>query len=162
MDALGLSQWYQMLVSEVKHKQAVKEDLIAVKAYQVNHRLPAFSWHFPPKDSKTSHLAIRMSSIEHDHEREPAEVSADQVVIDGSVGSDTESSKALTSDTVNKDPSDQPHHARSNSVKKPATFKAVSVTKNFLAKAGSTTAPAVKGPGDGGMSPDSFTFGGTC
>ncbi|KAL8872532.1 MAG: hypothetical protein Q9174_001852 [Haloplaca sp. 1 TL-2023] len=76
---------------------------------------------------------------------------AHQVVIDDSVGSNTESSKALTSDTVIKDPSEQPHHARSNSVKKPSNFKAVSVTKNFLAKAGTTTAPAVKGPGDGGL-----------
>ncbi|KAI4231780.1 MAG: hypothetical protein LQ349_005395 [Xanthoria aureola] len=90
-----------------------------------------------------------MSSIENDHERETAEVSAEQAVIDGSVGSDTDTTKPLTSDTASKDPSDLHHHARSNSVnvKKPATFKAVSVTKNFLAKAG-TTAPAVKGPGE--------------
>lgn len=93
-----------------------------------------------------------MSSIENDNERETAEVSAEQAVIDGSVGSDTDTSKPLTSDTASKDPSDIHHHARSNSVnvKKPATFKAVSVTKNFLAKAG-TTAPAVKGPGDNGI-----------
>ncbi|KAL8650741.1 MAG: hypothetical protein Q9226_005017 [Calogaya cf. arnoldii] len=86
-----------------------------------------------------------MSSIENDHERETAESSAEQALIDGSVGSDTDTSKPQTS----KDPSDIHHHARSNSVnvKKPATFKAVSVTKNFLAKAG-TTAPAVKGTGD--------------
>ncbi|KAL8927352.1 MAG: hypothetical protein Q9172_001431 [Xanthocarpia lactea] len=91
-----------------------------------------------------------MSSIENDHERETAEVSAEQAVIDGSVGSDTDTSKPLTSDTASKDPSDILHHARSNSVnvKKPATFKAVSVTKNFLAKAGSTTTPAVKGAAD--------------
>ncbi|KAI4277593.1 MAG: hypothetical protein LQ337_001666 [Flavoplaca oasis] len=90
-----------------------------------------------------------MSSIENDHERETAEVSAEQAVIDGSVGSDTDTSKPLTSDTAGKDPSDILHHARSNSVnvKKPATFKAVSVTKNFLAKAG-TTAPAGKTSGD--------------
>ena len=86
-----------------------------------------------------------MSSIENDHEREPAEPSAEQTGVDGSVGSDTDSGKPLS-----KDPSDNHHHARSNSVKKPATFKAVSVTKNFLAKAGATTAPAVKGAGDNG------------
>ncbi|KAL8728177.1 MAG: hypothetical protein Q9166_005571 [cf. Caloplaca sp. 2 TL-2023] len=91
-----------------------------------------------------------MSSIENDHERETAEVSADQAVIDGSVGSDTDTSKPLTSDAAGKDLLDSHHHARSNSVnvKKPATFKAVSVTKNFLAKAGTTTAPAVRAPGD--------------
>lgn len=94
-----------------------------------------------------------MSSIEHDHERETAEVSADQTTIaDGSVGSDTETSKAFNSDAASKDPSEIPHHVRSNSVvKKPSTFKAVSVTKNFLAKAGTTAAPAVKGPNDNGM-----------
>ncbi|KAL8769948.1 MAG: hypothetical protein Q9209_004195 [Squamulea sp. 1 TL-2023] len=93
-----------------------------------------------------------MSSIENDHERETAEVSAEQEVIDGSVGSDTDISKPLTSETASKDPSDIHHHARSNSVnvKKPATFKAVSVTKSFLAKAGTTVAPAVKGAADNG------------
>ena len=95
-----------------------------------------------------------MSSIENDPERETAEVSAEQAVIDGSVGSDTDTSKPLTSDTASKDPSDIHHHARSNSVnvKKPATFKAVSVTKNFLAKAG-TAAPAGKTSGDNGIRP---------
>lgn len=93
-----------------------------------------------------------MSSIENDHERETAEVSADQTAIDGSVGSDTETSRPFTSDPASKDPSEGPHHARSNSVvKKPSTFKAVSVTKNFLAKAGSTAAPAAKGTGDNGI-----------
>ncbi|KAL8709981.1 MAG: hypothetical protein Q9220_005432 [cf. Caloplaca sp. 1 TL-2023] len=96
-----------------------------------------------------------MSSTENDHERETAEVSAEQTAIDGSVGSDTETTKNLISDPASKDHTENPHHARSNSVnvKKPATFKAVSVTKNFLAKAGTTTAPAVKGPGDNGVEP---------
>ncbi|KAL9601057.1 MAG: hypothetical protein Q9219_002766 [cf. Caloplaca sp. 3 TL-2023] len=89
-----------------------------------------------------------MSSIENDHERETAEVSADQTAIDGSVGSDTDSSRPFTSDPTTKEHSEGPHHVRSNSIKKPATFKAVSVTKNFLAKAGTTAAPAVKGTGD--------------
>ncbi|KAI4178765.1 MAG: hypothetical protein L6R41_008220, partial [Letrouitia leprolyta] len=89
-----------------------------------------------------------MSSIENDHERETAEVSADQTAIEGSVGSDTDTSRPLTSDPANKYQPEGPHHARSNSIKKPATFKAVSVTKNFLAKAGTTAAPAVKGTGD--------------
>ncbi|KAL8997204.1 MAG: hypothetical protein Q9169_003470 [Polycauliona sp. 2 TL-2023] len=96
-----------------------------------------------------------MSSIENDHERETAEVSAEQALIDGSVGSDTDTSKPVASDTASKDTPDIHHHARSNSVnlKKPATFKAVSVTKNFLAKAG-TTAPAVKGSTDNGLTLD--------
>ncbi|KAL9026738.1 MAG: hypothetical protein Q9196_004639 [Gyalolechia fulgens] len=89
-----------------------------------------------------------MSSIENDHERETAEVSAEQTAVDGSVGSDTDTSRPLTSDPASKYPPEDYHHARSNSVKKPATFKAVSVTKNFLAKAGTTAAPAVKSTGD--------------
>ncbi|KAL9022810.1 MAG: hypothetical protein Q9185_000073 [Variospora sp. 1 TL-2023] len=95
-----------------------------------------------------------MSSIDNDHERETAEVSADQTaIIDGSVGSDTETSKTFTSDQASKDPSEGSHHARSNSTaKKPSTFKAVSVTKNFLAKAGTTAAPAAKGTADNPLS----------
>lgn len=106
-----------------------------------------------------------MSSIENDHERETAEVSAEQAVIDGSVGSDTDNRKTLTSDPASRDPSDSHHHARSNSVnvKRPATFKAVSVTKNFLAKAGTTTAPAVKGVGDNGILPAvSYSYTSPC
>lgn len=95
-----------------------------------------------------------MSSIENDHERETAEVSADQTaIVDGSVGSDTETSRTFISDAAGKDPTEgTPHHARSNSIaKKPSTFKAVSVTKNFLAKAGTPAAPAVKGNADDGI-----------
>lgn len=93
-----------------------------------------------------------MSSIENDHERETAEVSADQTaIVDGSGGSDTETSRTFNSDAASKDPTEGHHHARSNSIaKKPSTFKAVSVTRNFLAKAGSPAAPAVKGTGDNG------------
>lgn len=106
-----------------------------------------------------------MSSIDNDHERETAEVSADQTaIIDGSVGSDTETSKTFTSDQASKDPSEGPHHARSNSTaKKPSTFKAVSVTKNFLAKAGTTAAPAAKGTADNRIiHTTSFTMRASC
>ncbi len=89
-----------------------------------------------------------MSTIEDGHEREPAEVPAEHTGVDGSVGSDTETGKTTASDTSVKDVSEIKHHVRSNSVKKPTTFKAVSVTKNFLAKA--NPAPAAKGNGDKG------------
>lgn len=89
-----------------------------------------------------------MSSFDHDPERETAEASAEQTEVDGDAGSEIDRSIAPTPDTVNKDVPEGPHHARSNSVKKPITFKAVSVTKNFLAKAGSVTTPANKGNGD--------------
>lgn len=89
-----------------------------------------------------------MSSIDHDPERETAETSAEQTEVDVDAGSDIDRSIAPTPDTVNKDAAEGPHHARSNSVKKPISFKAVSVTKNFLAKAGTVTTPAIKGNGD--------------
>jgi hypothetical protein len=89
-----------------------------------------------------------MSSIDHDPERETAETSAEQTEIDGDAGSDIDRSIAPTPETVNKDAGEGPHHARSNSVKKPITFKAVSVTKSFLAKAGTVATPAAKGNGD--------------
>ena len=89
-----------------------------------------------------------MSSIENDHERESAEIPAEQTGVDTDAGSDTDATKALISEIGNKDVSEGPHHARSNSVKKPITFKAVSVTKNFLAKAGTVPTQANKGNGD--------------
>lgn len=91
-----------------------------------------------------------MSSIENEHERETAEAPAEHLAADGSVGSDTETAKVLISDDAAKDTLESPHHARSNSIKKPATFKAVSVTKNFLAKAGTAPAPNAKVNGDKG------------
>lgn len=91
-----------------------------------------------------------MSSIEHDHESETAEVSAELPLGDDSAGPDIESAKPFTSDDIGKDLPEAPHHARSNSVKKPTAFKAVSVTKNFLAKAGTTSTPNAKVNGDKG------------
>lgn len=61
---------------------------------------------------------------------------------EGSVGSDTDISRPGS-----VDPAKQPGgHLRTNSVKKPASFKSVSVTKNFLAK--SVAATPVARPGD--------------
>jgi hypothetical protein len=58
-----------------------------------------------------------------------------------------EASGGSDTDTGRKDSS--AGHARSNSVKKPATFKAVSVTKSFLAKV--VTGAQVPRPGEKGM-----------
>ena len=91
-----------------------------------------------------------MSSIDHDHENEPADAPAEQITVDGSLGSDTDTGGPVKSESTNQDGSEKQHHARSNSVKKPTTFKAVSVTKNFLAKAGAPSTPAVKVNGDTG------------
>lgn len=91
-----------------------------------------------------------MSSIDHVPEQETADTPAEQIAVDGSVSSDTDTGGPPHSEITSKDESDTKHHARSNSVKKPATFKAVSVTKNFLAKAGTPTASAAKTNGDNG------------
>ena len=91
-----------------------------------------------------------MSSIDHVHEQDTSDTPAEQIAVDGSVGSDTDTGGPLKSEAASKDESDSKHHARSNSVKKPTTFKAVSVTKNFLAKAGTPTAQAAKTNGDTG------------
>ena len=56
------------------------------------------------------------------------------VAADASGGSDTDTSKDLKGSATG--------HVRSNSVKKPTSFKSVSVTKNFLAK--TVTAPVAK------------------
>jgi len=91
-----------------------------------------------------------MSSIENDNDRETAEASAEHPVADGNIDHDTESTKPLDLEDTAKDVSELPHHARSNSVKKPTSFKAVSVTKNFLAKAGTAVTPNTKVNGDKG------------
>lgn len=91
-----------------------------------------------------------MSTIYNVQEQETVDAPAEQIAVDGSAGSDTDTGGPLKSDAASKDESDTSHHVRSNSVKKPTTFKAVSVTKNFLAKAGTPTAPAAKTNGDTG------------
>lgn len=92
-----------------------------------------------------------MSSIDHDHESEPADAPAEQIAVDGKIGSDTDTEDLLKTEISPKDGPDGhdgPHHARSNSVKKPTLFKAVSVTKNFLAKAGAPSATGAKTNGE--------------
>jgi hypothetical protein len=59
---------------------------------------------------------------------------------EGSVGSDTDNSKADAAGTASKDGEGRESSSRNN-IKKSASFKPVSVTKNFLAKAGSAAAP---------------------
>ncbi len=70
---------------------------------------------------------------------------------DTSGGSDTDTSKADKSESGDRNLSRDQGHVRSDSLKKPASFKAVSVTKNFLAKAAAGTTPASKGIGDKGL-----------
>lgn len=92
-----------------------------------------------------------MSSIDNEFERETAEGPAEHTLAEGSVGSETETAKPLVSDDAGKYTNEVSHHVRSNSIKKPTTFKAVSVTKNFLAKAGTVANPNAKVNGDKGI-----------
>ena len=79
----------------------------------------------------------------------PEDLSIQDAIVDGSVGSDTDTGKLGLVDASTKDTTESQDHMRSNSFKKPATFKAVSVTKNFLAKAG-TVAPTGKSSNEKG------------
>ena len=89
-----------------------------------------------------------MSSVDHVNENESAATPAEQITADGSVGSDTDTGAPLKTDSANSDGINYQRHVRSNSVKKPTSFKAVSVTKNFLAKAGTPTPPIAKVNGE--------------
>jgi hypothetical protein len=60
--------------------------------------------------------------------------SGEQAIADASGGSDTDISRPGSVDQSKRDP----NHVRTNSMKKPSTFKSVSVTKNFLKSAVST------------------------
>ena len=71
--------------------------------------------------------------------------------VEGSIGSDTEFSRVDIADPTGKEIGDGQEQTRTNAVKKSTTFKPVSVTKNFLAKAGTATTPATKASTDKGM-----------
>ena len=73
-----------------------------------------------------------------------------QASAEASGGSDTDTSRADLAELSEKDVREGIRHARSNSVKKPISFKAVSVTKSFLAKATAGSPPASKGNTDKG------------
>ena len=63
-------------------------------------------------------------------------ITENHLLADASGGSDTDASKGDTSETQ-KD--GHTKHSRSASIKKPTSFKPVSVTKNFLAKTATNT-----------------------
>ncbi|KAH0558977.1 hypothetical protein GP486_004410, partial [Trichoglossum hirsutum] len=67
---------------------------------------------------------------------------------DVSGGSDSDTTKPDGENSGGKKSTGEKGHNRSQSVKKPASFKAVSVTKNFLAKATTGATPASKLSGD--------------
>ncbi|KAF2671862.1 hypothetical protein BT63DRAFT_411203 [Microthyrium microscopicum] len=91
-----------------------------------------------PDDSALTQ-SIDVTTPSRDHAKSPFSDKA--LLADASGGSDTDSSKPDT--VAQKD--GVAGHARSNSVKKPVSFKSVSVTKNFLAKAAVATPVARSG-----------------
>ncbi|KAF2739043.1 hypothetical protein EJ04DRAFT_9095 [Polyplosphaeria fusca] len=70
------------------------------------------------------------------------DVLSQQALGDASGGSDTDISRPGSVDPAKERPAG---HLRSNSLKKPASFKSVSVTKNFLAKSAASTPPSRPG-----------------
>ncbi|MCJ1438033.1 hypothetical protein MMC27_007420 [Xylographa pallens] len=88
----------------------------------------------------------------HQSEAQSVEVVEDDSIkgtgVDGSGGSDTDTSRIDISDAISKDLEDGQEQIRPNALKKSATFKPVSVTKSFLAKAGTATNPTTKLGGD--------------
>ena len=94
---------------------------------------------------------VNQAQYEGDHSSQSRDVeinengSVKSAGVDGSVGSDTDTSKH---ETMGKDADGRDQIPR-YSVKKAVGFKPVSVTKNFLAKAGSVST-LVKASGDKG------------
>ena len=83
-----------------------------------------------------------------------ADKSAGPVEFDGNVNLLLKDAKTNDAEHVSEDGVNLSHHTRSNSIKKPATFKAVSVTKSFLAKAGTPLPPINKISDDKGKRHD--------
>ena len=75
----------------------------------------------------------------------------DAVIVDGSIGSDTDTSKVDAAEHSRKGLLEGQEQIRPYTVKKSATFKPVSITKNFLAKAGTTPTPPPQSGSDKGI-----------
>ena len=89
-------------------------------------------------------LVDAAGSTETQASNETGTESSDGLQMDSALLADTSGA----SDSDGMDMKDAKGHVRSGSVKKPTSFKSVSVTKNFLAKA--ATAQPVARPGDKG------------
>ena len=108
-------------------------------------------------DLESAHLnqLTEVETSAHQSELQSAEVAEDYSTkgtgVDGSGGSDTDTTRFDVIDALSKDFEDGQEQIRPNALKKSATFKPVSVTKSFLAKAGTVTNPTAKLGGDKGM-----------
>ncbi|MCJ1318916.1 hypothetical protein MMC15_004248 [Xylographa vitiligo] len=105
-------------------------------------------------DLESAHLnqLTEVETSAHQSELQSAEVAEDYSTkgtgVDGSGGSDTDTTRFDVIDALSKDFEDGQEQIRPNALKKSATFKPVSVTKSFLAKAGTVTNPTAKLGGD--------------
>ncbi|MCJ1360033.1 MAG: hypothetical protein MMC33_010036 [Icmadophila ericetorum] len=97
---------------------------------------------FQPLDPKVN--GLRRGSSQDLEGTEEGSVRSIGVDVDGSVESDTDTSKIDTADGARKDAAENMESNRTSSMKKPASFKPVSVTKNFLAKASTASTPTSK------------------
>lgn len=108
--------------------------------------------HYPPDPAQSS--APRPDDLKNINDIQELDAAEDGSVqsigAEGSVGSDTEAGKIDPADGTIKDLTEIHEQSRPNALKKSATFKPVSVTKNFLAKTGTPTNPASKASNDKG------------
>ena len=106
--------------------------------------------------SESTQLVVNnVNGVQQDHDTQEPDGTDDGSVksigIEGSIGSDTDTSKIDSADGGSKDLAESQEQTRPNSLKKSATFKPVSVTKNFLAKAGTASTPASKANSEKGI-----------
>ncbi|KAI9756055.1 MAG: hypothetical protein M4579_004025 [Chaenotheca gracillima] len=124
----------------------------AIGTVEVNSTLPSSSGEVPSSD-----LDARSGLLSG--QTESAVLEEDLSQPSAGEGSDNEALKQEVSDTNLMGGSDDKGHIRSNSVKKPTSFKAVSVTRNFLAKAATGSTPTSKPSGEKAMPPSAIGSG---
>lgn len=103
----------------------------------------------PAPDQNREEKVITLEKESQGHETTEND-SAKGAGADESIGSDTDTSRVDLSDVTSKDLEDGQEQIRPNALKKSATFKPVSVTKSFLAKAGTASTPTAKSAADKG------------
>jgi hypothetical protein len=145
-------------VSEVDGKPVVDKvdgDAAAVRLPESDLRLDGIlTWQAPaadptkqPEAAKSESKQSKAALVNGDSADSSAvEDAPQQTLADASGGSDTDISRPGSVDPSKERTGG---HLRTNSLKKPASFKSVSVTKNFLAKS-AVSAPSSR-PGDKGM-----------
>ncbi len=122
--------------------------LALVYVLTVREVTPEFQQDYDSKQGLTAVVDVPLVNGTSGEHLSSDDVPVQSGLVDGSGGSDTDTSKPESLDQHKDGPN---RAARSNSIKKPISFKTVSVTKNFLAKA--ATAAPLSRPGDKGATP---------